>query len=273
MSRRNSRHRAPTRTPSRSAARSAPPPRRRMGVWRRRSPRSRSSGRKGAETVVDKDEHPRETTLEALAKLPTPFREGGTVTAGNASGVNDGAAALLLASAAACAAHGLTPVARVLGGATAGVPPRIMGIGPAPATRKLLARLGMTIGDFDVIELNEAFATQALAVTARSSAFPTTRRRQSERRRDRHRPSARRVGRAHCRNARRWNSARRAAASALPPCASASARASRSPSSAPRRLHTGAGAGPGAGATLMPSLTRRPIAFDYRTFVRMSVNW
>jgi acetyl-CoA acyltransferase len=122
-------------------------------------------GRKGAETVVDKDEHPRETTLEALAKLPTPFREGGTVTAGNASGVNDGSAALLVASAKACERHGLTPIARILGGATAGVPPRIMGIGPAPATQKLLDRLNMKIGDFDVIELNEAFASQALAVT------------------------------------------------------------------------------------------------------------
>jgi acetyl-CoA acyltransferase len=121
-------------------------------------------GRKGAETVVDTDEHPRETSLEALAKLPTPFREGGTVTAGNASGVNDGAAALLLASAAACETYGLKPIARVLGGATAGVPPRIMGMGPAPATRKLLDRLGMKISDFDVIELNEAFAAQALAV-------------------------------------------------------------------------------------------------------------
>jgi acetyl-CoA acyltransferase len=122
-------------------------------------------GRKGAETIVDTDEHPRETTLEALAKLPTPFREGGTVTAGNASGVNDGAAALLVASAKACERYGLTPIARILGAATAGVPPRIMGIGPAPATTKLLDRLGMTIGDFDVIELNEAFASQALAVT------------------------------------------------------------------------------------------------------------
>jgi len=122
-------------------------------------------GRKGAETIVDKDEHPRETTLEALAKLPTPFREGGTITAGNASGVNDGSAALLVASAKVCERYGLTPIARILGGATAGVPPRIMGIGPVPATAKLLDRLGMKIGDFDVIELNEAFASQALAVT------------------------------------------------------------------------------------------------------------
>ncbi len=114
--------------------------------------------------VVDRDEHPRETSLEALAKLPTPFREGGTVTAGNASGVNDGAAALIIASEAAAARHGLTPIARILGGAAAGVPPRIMGIGPAPATQKLCARLGLTPQQFDVIELNEAFASQALAV-------------------------------------------------------------------------------------------------------------
>ena len=110
------------------------------------------------------DEHPRETTLEALAKLPAPFRAGGTVTAGNASGVNDGAAALLIASETAAKKHGLSPIARVLGGATAGVPPRIMGIGPAPATQKLCQRLGVTPEDFDVIELNEAFASQGLAV-------------------------------------------------------------------------------------------------------------
>jgi acetyl-CoA acyltransferase len=120
--------------------------------------------RKGEPIVVDRDEHPRETSMEALAKLPTPFRDGGTVTAGNASGVNDGAAALILASEEAAAKHGLTPIARVVNGATAGVPPRVMGIGPAPATRKLLARTGGRIGDIDVIELNEAFASQALAV-------------------------------------------------------------------------------------------------------------
>jgi acetyl-CoA acyltransferase len=115
--------------------------------------------------IVDTDEHPRaDTSLEALAKLATPFREGGTVTAGNASGVNDGAAALLIASEVAARQHGLTPIARILGGAAAGVPPRIMGIGPIPATRKLCARLGLTPQDFDVIELNEAFASQALAV-------------------------------------------------------------------------------------------------------------
>ncbi len=120
--------------------------------------------RKGDPTIIDKDEHPRETSLEALAKLPTPFREGGTVTAGNASGVNDGAAALIIASEAAAKKHGLTPIARIVGGATAGVPPRIMGMGPAPATAKLLARTGRKIGEVDVIELNEAFASQALAV-------------------------------------------------------------------------------------------------------------
>jgi acetyl-CoA acyltransferase len=119
--------------------------------------------RKGDPIVVAKDEHPRATTIEALAKLPTPFRKGGSVTAGNASGVNDGAAALILASAAAAKRHGLTPIARVLGGAAAGVPPRIMGIGPAPASKKLMARLGLTPADFDVIELNEAFASQGLA--------------------------------------------------------------------------------------------------------------
>ena len=122
------------------------------------------AGRKG-ETVVDRDEHPRpETTLEALGKLPAPFREGGSVTAGNASGVNDGACALVLASAEAAEAHGLTPRARIVAMATAGVPPRIMGIGPAPASRKVLEKAGLNIGDIDVIELNEAFASQGLAV-------------------------------------------------------------------------------------------------------------
>ena len=122
--------------------------------------------RKGDPIVVDKDEHPRAgTTVETLAKLPTPFRkEGGTVTAGNASGVNDGAAALIVASEAAAKKHGLTPIARVLGVATAGVAPRIMGIGPAPATQKLCARLGIKPSDFGVIELNEAFASQGIAV-------------------------------------------------------------------------------------------------------------
>lgn len=124
--------------------------------------------RKGDPIVVDRDEHPRPgTSAEKLGKLPTPFRKDGSVTAGNASGVNDGAAALFVASEAAAAANGLTPRARVLGMATAGVAPRIMGYGPAPASEKLLERLGLKIGDIDVIELNEAFAAQALAVTRR----------------------------------------------------------------------------------------------------------
>ena len=122
--------------------------------------------RKGEPMVIAADEHLRpDTTLEALAKLSTPFRkEGGSVTAGNASGVNDGAAAVIVASAEAVKRYGLTPRARVVGTAVAGVPPRVMGIGPAPATQKLLARLGLSIGDVDVIELNEAFAAQGLAV-------------------------------------------------------------------------------------------------------------
>ncbi|MBZ0148817.1 MAG: 3-oxoadipyl-CoA thiolase [Pseudorhodoplanes sp.] len=121
-------------------------------------------GGKAGPVVVDKDEHPRpDTTRDQLAKLKTPFRNPGTVTAGNASGVNDGAAALILASAAAAKKHGLTPRARVLGMASAGVPPRIMGIGPVPSTRKLMERMGRKIGDFDLIEINEAFASQSLA--------------------------------------------------------------------------------------------------------------
>ncbi|WP_165223930.1 3-oxoadipyl-CoA thiolase [Affinirhizobium pseudoryzae] len=120
--------------------------------------------RKGDPVIVDRDEHPRATSVEALAKLkPVNRMEGATVTAGNASGVNDGAAALIIASEAAARRYGLTPIARVLGGATAGVPPRIMGIGPAPASKALLARLGMTEEQFDVIELNEAFASQGIA--------------------------------------------------------------------------------------------------------------
>ena len=120
-------------------------------------------GRRGETIKVDKDEHPRETTLEQLAKLKTPFRNPGTVTAGNASGVNDGAAALIIASEAAVKEHGLTPRARILGMASAGVPPRIMGMGPVPSTRKLMAQLHQKIGDYDLIELNEAFASQSLA--------------------------------------------------------------------------------------------------------------
>jgi acetyl-CoA acetyltransferase family protein len=120
--------------------------------------------RKGDPLVVDKDEHPRATSMEALARLKPIVRADGTVTAGNASGVNDGAAALIIASAEAAKRNGLNPIARVLGAAVAGVPPRIMGIGPAPASEKLMKRLGLKLDDFDVIELNEAFAAQGLAV-------------------------------------------------------------------------------------------------------------
>jgi len=124
------------------------------------TPRSGSEPRQ-----VDRDEHPRpDTTPDQLAGLKTPFRENGTVTAGNASGVNDGACALLLGSLEAGKRHGLTPVARLVAGAAAGVEPRIMGIGPVPATRKLLQMTGLTLGEMDIIELNEAFAAQALAV-------------------------------------------------------------------------------------------------------------
>jgi acetyl-CoA C-acetyltransferase len=120
--------------------------------------------KKGDAIVVTKDEHPRETSLEALAKLKGVVRPDGSVTAGNASGVNDGSCALLLASESAAARHDLTPRARVVGMATAGVPPRIMGIGPAPATRKVLELTGLSLAQIDVIELNEAFAAQGLAV-------------------------------------------------------------------------------------------------------------
>ncbi len=123
--------------------------------------------RRSDDVLVDTDEHPRATTLEKLASLRTPFRDGGSVTAGNASGVNDGACAMIIASEAAIAKYGLTPKARIIGMATAGVEPRIMGIGPAPASEKLLARLGMSINDIDLIELNEAFAAQGLAVLRR----------------------------------------------------------------------------------------------------------
>jgi acetyl-CoA acetyltransferase family protein len=120
--------------------------------------------KKGEALLVDKDEHPRETSLEALGKLKGVVRADGTVTAGNASGVNDGACALLLASESAAAKNGLTPRARVVGMATAGVAPRVMGIGPAPATQKVLAQTGLSLAQLDVIELNEAFAAQGLAV-------------------------------------------------------------------------------------------------------------
>jgi 3-oxoadipyl-CoA thiolase len=121
-------------------------------------------GKRGQATVVSFDEHPRETSLDALAKLQTPFRAGGTVTAGNASGVNDGACALVVAGNDAVKRHGLKPRARIIGTSVAGIAPRIMGVGPIAATRKLLSRLKLTLKDIDVIELNEAFASQALAV-------------------------------------------------------------------------------------------------------------
>jgi acetyl-CoA C-acetyltransferase len=120
--------------------------------------------KKGDPILVTQDEHPRATTLESLAKLKGVVRPDGTVTAGNASGVNDGACALLLANEAAAARHGLTPRARIVGMAAAGVAPRIMGFGPAPATRKVLALTGLSLAQMDVIELNEAFAAQGLAV-------------------------------------------------------------------------------------------------------------
>jgi acetyl-CoA acyltransferase len=121
--------------------------------------------RKGNITRVERDEHPRETTIEKLAALGTPFRKGGSITAGNASGVNDGAAAVIIASARAVEKYGLTPLAKINGLATAGCAPRIMGFGPVPATQKLMDRLGLKISDFDVCEFNEAFAAQALACT------------------------------------------------------------------------------------------------------------
>ena len=129
--------------------------------------------RKGDAIVVDTDEHPRATSMEALAKLKPIVRPDGTVTAGNASGVNDGACAVLIASEAAAAKNGLTPKARVVGMATAGVPPRIMGMGPAPATEKVLAQTGLTLDQIDVIELNESFAAQGLAVL-RALGVPDT---------------------------------------------------------------------------------------------------
>ena len=119
---------------------------------------------KGPSVLFEEDEHPRETSAAKLAALTAPFREGGSVTAGNASGVNDGAAALIIASEVAVERNGLMPIARILGGATAGLAPRLMGYGPVPATQKLCSRLGLASTDFDVIELNEAFASQALAV-------------------------------------------------------------------------------------------------------------
>ena len=152
--------------------------------------------KKGEPLVIGEDEHPRETTLDALAKLKPIVRDDGTVTAGNASGVNDGASALLLASEAAVKAHGLKPRGRVLAMATAGVPPRIMGIGPAPAMRKVLAKTGLKIADISVIELNEAFAAQVLAALREHGIADDDARVNPERRRNCSRTSARvRAGR------------------------------------------------------------------------------
>jgi acetyl-CoA C-acetyltransferase len=150
--------------------------------------------KKGDPIVVSKDEHPRETTMESLAKLKGVVRPDGSVTAGNASGVNDGACALLLADEATAAKNGLTPRARIVGMATAGVPPRVMGIGPAPATQKVLALTGLTLAQMDVIELNEAFAAQGLAVL-RMLGLQDDDPRQSQRRRDCPGPSAGRLRR------------------------------------------------------------------------------
>jgi acetyl-CoA acetyltransferase family protein len=146
------------------AAKSAPPRRSPPAGFAEEIVPVPTPSRKGEPTIVDKDEHPRGTTLEALAKLKGVVRPDGTVTAGNASGVNDGACALLIASEAAVKRNGLTPRARIIATAAAGVAPRIMGFGPAPATRKVLAKAGLTIDQMDVIELNEAFAAQGLAV-------------------------------------------------------------------------------------------------------------
>ncbi len=153
------------------------------------------SQRKSAPLIVDTDEHPRQTSPAALAKLPTPFRSGGTVTAGNSSGVNDGAAVVLLASESAVLNYGLEPLARISGAATAGVPPRIMGIGPVPSTRKLLARHRLSIEDLDIVELNEAFAAQALAVLRQLGLPDDAGARQPQRRCDRSGPP---VGREWC---------------------------------------------------------------------------
>ena len=178
--------------------------------------------------MVDTDEHPRAHHARAARQAEDPFvRNPGTVTAGNASGVNDGAAALILASEDAVKAHGLTPRARVLGMASAAVPPRIMGIGPVPATRKLMARLGHKIGDYDVIELNEAFAAQSLACLRQLGLPDDAGTGQSAWRRHRARPSARHVGRAAGADRRAYAAKERRQARRSPPCASASAKACR----------------------------------------------
>ena len=183
--------------------------------------------RKGDPIIVDRDEHPRETSVEALGKLRPIVRPDGTVTAGNASGVNDGAAALIVATEEAAKRNGLTPRARFLGGAVAGVPPRIMGIGPAPASEKLLKRLGLTIADMDVIELNEAFAAQGLAVMRQLGLADDDAAREPQWRRHRARPSARHVRRAAAAHRDRGTAPHRRPLCACARCASAWGRASR----------------------------------------------
>jgi acetyl-CoA acyltransferase len=207
---------------------------------------------KGEPVVVAVDEHPRpDTTLERLAQLPSPFRAGGTVTAGNASGVNAGAAALLLASEAACVRYDLEPLARVVGGAAVGVSPRIMGIGPAPATRKLCARLRWAIHEVDVLELNEALARRSRRCV--SSACPTPPNR-STRTAARSRSATRSACRAPGSAAPPRSSSKSAAPSARSrPCASASARASPWRS----KRHSGARVSAAGGRGRLPPVRRR----------------
>ena len=203
---------------ARAQAQRPPRPRDRAGRSARRQDSSRS---------VERDEHPRATTLDKLAALPTPFRKGGTVTAGNSSGINDGAAALLLASRAGIERYGLQPMARIAGLATAGVAPRIMGIGPVPATQKLLEQARSRDRRFRCRRAQRGFRRPVARLPARPRPARRCRTRQSERRRDRARPSARHVGRAP--RAYRGDRTQRSPRpdGRWPPCASASARASR----------------------------------------------
>ena len=190
--RRVERDAASARTPSPSRASAAPPPRSRAAASTASSWPCPIPQRKGDPVLVARDEHPRpDTTAEALAKLKPAFRAGGTVTAGNASGINDGAAAALLVEADRGRALGLRPMARVLATAVAGVDPRVMGIGPVPAIRKALERAGLAVDDLDVVELNEAFASQSVACIDELGLDPAGR--QPERRRDRAGASARGV--------------------------------------------------------------------------------
>ena len=205
----NIRSLAPTRTRSRCARKSGLRRPRRRGRSIEEIVAVEIKDRKGNVNRVETDEHPRaDTTLEALAKLGGIVRDGGSVTAGNASGVNDGAAALIIASGQAAEAHGLTPIARILGYATAGVAPRVMGVGPIPAVGKLTERLKLKPTSFEVVELNEAFASQALACLRGLGLADDCGPCQSERRSDRARPSAGHVGGA----SRRRRSARAQAA-------------------------------------------------------------